>query len=301
MVSIENRISYSLRINQTPKLTAFNNLLLDKPIDVPEVQELNEADEIYFGLLKAIQKKDKTTFENYYNKKNKSNPTKESSSPFVNDDFLIFSLIVGIEKFNCDKSWIKNIISIRTKSIITITLENLLNDNYLSKSNSFEIVLMYLQLNKPSLIVNDLINDTFKSIKDNTALFESKSDFHIICSVRAYDLIIELKDAPNGAEISLLKGFNPIFLKRVKRFAWFIQTILLVGLLYGGIKLISIKPEAKVFFDKIGSWLKILGLVGISQLGNIFPFIKSKLYELCLKLFGYPQALIKEAIKKDNK
>ncbi len=88
MVSLENRTIYLSRLNESPKLSSFNNLLLDKPVLTPITNDVNESDEIYFGLIKAIQTKDKESFENFYNKKNKNNPSKESPSPFVYDDFL---------------------------------------------------------------------------------------------------------------------------------------------------------------------------------------------------------------------
>jgi len=301
MVSLKNKTDYSLRIKESPKLSAFNNLLLNKAIVLPKKQDLNDSDEIYFGLVNAIHTKEKSTFENYYNKKNKSHPSKESPSPFVNDDFLIFCLIVGISKYGLDKSWIKNIVSIRSRNAITITLENILNENYYSKSNLSEIVLMYFQINNPSLITNDFLNNAFKSINENTALFESKSDFQILCSIRAYDLIIELKEAPDGSEINLLKQFNSIFLKRINLFSWFIQTTFLVALLYSAIELISFTPATKEFFDKIGSVLKLFGLVGLSQLGNLVPFIKRISYKTLLRIFGYPKELSKGLHKKEGK
>jgi hypothetical protein len=300
MVSLENRTDYSLRINESHKLTAFNNLLLGKDIVSFQKEDLNESDEIYLGLVNGIHSNDQAAFENYYNKKNKSHPSKESPSPFVSDDFLIFCLIVGITKFRLNNSWIKTIVSIRSRNAITITLENILNENYYSKSNLYEIVLMYFQLNNPSLITNDFLNNTYKSIVENTTLFDSKSDFQILCAVRAYDLIIELKVSPEGSEINLLKEFNSSFLKRIKILSWFIQTVLLVALLYATIELISFKPTVKEFFDKIGSVLKIFGLFGISQLGNIFPIIKRKSYETLLRILGYPKALVKEVHKKEG-
>lgn len=301
MVSLENRTDYSLRISESPKLTAFNSLLLNKTITVPNEQDLNESDAIYFGLINAIQMSDRAAFENFYNKKNKSNPSKESPSPFVNDDFLIFCLIIGITKFDLDKSWIKNIISIRSRSASTITFENLLNGNYYSKSNLFEVVLMFFQLNNSTLITADFLNDAFKSITTNNTLFESKSDFQILSALRAYDSIILLKESPDGSEISLLKQFNKTFLTRVKVFAWFIQTAILVIILYAFMKMISINPDMKVLFDKIGSVLKILALVGLSQLGNLLPVLKSKSYEILLRLVGYPKELISRLDKSEKK
>lgn len=299
MVSLENKSTYQARINESPKLTAFNNLLLGKSIIQPEIIDLKESEEIYYGIVKAIQLNDKTLFETYFNKKNKSNPSKESPSPFVNDDFFIFCLIVGIVKFNCDKSWIKNIISLRSRNNYTITLENIINENFYSKSNLPEIVLMFFKLNNQALITNDFLTTTFKNICDNTALFENKSDFHIVCSIRAYDLIIELKESTDGSEVNLLKQFNVKFIARLKVVTWVVQTIILILLLYGIIKIISLNPEIKNSFDKIGSVMKVLSLFGISQLGNFFPFIKRRLYEILLRLFGYPNELINKLSDKE--
>lgn len=295
MVSLEEKSSYQVRINESQKLTAFSNLLLGKSISQTEIADINESDEIYFEIVKAIQTNDKSLFETYFNKKNKSNPNKESPSPFVNDDFLIFCLIVGIIKFACDKSWIKNIVSLRGRNAFTITLENIINENFYSTSNLPEIILMFFKLQTPTLITNDFLTIAFKSISDNQTLFESKSDFHIICSIRAYDLIIELKESTEGSEVNLLKEFNTKFIARLKVITWFVQTIILILLLYGVIKIITLKPEIKNLFDKIGSVMKVLSLIGISQLGNFFPFIKKKLFEAMLKLFGYPRDLLKKS------
>jgi hypothetical protein len=295
MVSLENRADYSLRINQSEKLTAFNNLLLGKANLLFTNQEMNLSDEIYFGLVNAIQTEDKATFEKFYNKKNKSHPSKESPSPFVNDDFLIFCLIVGISKFGLDKIWIKEIVSLRNRNAITITLENILNENYYSKSNLYEIVLMYFKFNNPSLITNDFMNNTFKRILEYTSIFENKSDFQIMCAISSYDLIIVQKVALDGSEIDLLKQFNLAFLKRVKILAWIIQTFILITLISYTIVFISNYPEIKTFFDKIGSVLKIFGIVGISQLGNIFPAFKRISNEILLRILGYPAKLIKKS------
>ena len=300
MVSIEDKANYQSRINGSPKLTAFNNLLLGKSFTFRANSEANESEEIFFGILSAIHSNDKVAFETHYNKKNKSHPSKESTSPFVNDDFLIFCLIVGIIKFSDDKSWIKNILSLRNRNATTITLENILNENYYSTSNLPEIVFMFFQLNNQSLISNDFQTTTFKSISENTTLFESKSDFHIVCSIRAYDLIIILKESPNGSEVNLLSEFNAKFLKRIKVLSWLIQSIILIAIFYEGFEVVSKYPKAKEFIDRIGSVLKVLGIIGLSQIGNLFPVVKRKSYEIMLKLFGYPNDLIEKLNKKEQ-
>lgn len=296
MVSIEDKVIYQLRINETPKLAAFNNLLLNKPF-LLNIPELNESEEIYFGIISAIQSKNKILFETHYNKKKKSNPSKESPSPFVNDDFLIFCLIVGIVKFNSNKSWINNIIAIRSRNNITITFENIINENYFSKNNLPEIVLMFFQLTNKELINSEFLTLTFKSISENMALFESKSDFHIICAKCAYDLCIVLKESPDGSEIKLLQLFNEKFLKRVKILSWLVQTVLMFLFLFLIIKVFSCFPTVKTFFD---DYDPIFGVLGLSLLGNFIPAIKKNSYEMLLKAFGYSNELITLKNKKFN-
>lgn len=297
MVSLKNKLAYINRINESPKLMAFHDLLLEKNIPANSDCKIQEADELFFGVIYSIQKNDKAAFERFYNKKSKSNPSKDSASPFVNDDFLIFCLIIGITKFDIDKGWIKNIVSLRNKNAFTITFDNILSQNYLSTNNLPEIILIFFYFYKQTLITNDLLNRSYNSITENLNLFESRSDFHIICSIRAFDLIITQKQVSDSEEYKILKDFDFIFLKRIKIVAWFIQTFCIIILMYLSIELISINPKTKVFIDEMGSVLKIFGIIGLSQLGNIFPYLKRKIYELTLRLFGYPKALIKKQTK----
>jgi hypothetical protein len=300
MVSLEEKITFQKRIQSSAKLKAFYDLLLGSEVSIP-ADGLNESDEIFYGVINSLQSNDKTLFETYYNKKNKSNPGKESPSPFVNDDFLIFALITGIAKFCLDKTWISNIISVRPRNSFTVTFENLVDENYYSKNNLPEIVLIYFGFIDSRLISNEFLKTTYKSISQNYSLLESKSDFHILCSLRSYDKIIESIEPNDSGNIGLLKEFNSSFIKRVKTVSWVVQTIILVAILYGAIEFISIKPTVKLFFDKIGSVLKILGLFGISQFGNAFPVLKRKLYAFLLKLFGYPKGLINQVMASQNK
>lgn len=290
-------MAYLSRINTIPKLVAFHKLLLSKTITFPPRQDLNESDEIYFGVINAIQSNDKENFENYYSKKKRSNPSKESPSPFVNDDFLVFCLIVGIEKFGLDKTWINKIVSIRNRNSITVTLENILNENYYSNNNLSEIIVIYFQLNNKALISNELLNSTFKNISNNIELFECKSDFQIICAISSYDLIIELKESPDGSEVNLLKKFNSTFLRRMKVLAWLIQIIILSLFLYAFLKLLSQEPLIREFFDKYNPVFTLLGILGISLSSLLIPVVKDGLYGILLQILGYPKKLIKHENK----
>jgi hypothetical protein len=292
MVSIENRISYMERINESPKLKAFHNFILGKDVSTLS-NNVSDVDEQFFKILSTIQTNNKSEFEEIYVKKSKSNPNKDSPAPFVNDDYLIFCLIIAIIKFDIDKIWIKNIISIRNRNVTTITLENILNENYSSTSNQSEVVLMFLHLCNQSKINNDLLNIAFKNITENTTLLENRNDFHIMCAFRAYDLIIIQKEASEGNEITSLKNFNQNFKKRIKVLSWILQAVIFFGLIYGLFKLPIYSPETIPFIDKYNFVFTIIGVSGFTLIGNQIPFIKNKSQELLMRLFGYPKELIK--------
>jgi len=294
MVSIVDKINYLNRISESTILSAFNHLLIGKTFAQPNGIEISESDEIYYGINSAIQSNDKTAFEKYYYKKSKNNPSKESPAPFVNNDFLLFSIILGVSKFNIDKSWIKNIVSIRSKNPITTTLDNLLTENYYSTSNLPEIVMMFLQHINRELITNDILNSTFKKINENITLLDSKSDFQILCAIHAYNSVILLKEAPEGSEIQLLKSFDTRFVKRTKVLSWVLQAGILVGLLYGLLKLPLYSPEIINAISEYGYIFTIIGAIGFTFLGNQIGIIRRVSEELIMSLFGYPKGLIKK-------
>jgi hypothetical protein len=285
MVLIERRLDIISRINESPILITFNNLLLGDSISMPNTTDLNEIDRIYYNTLIAFQTNNKSLFEEYYNIKRKSNPNKESPPPFVNNDFFIFSLLIGIIKFNIDKTWMQNVLSIRNRTPITITFENILNEDYISKSNLKEIILIYLYLNKNENLTNELLTDTFQHISNNTEqIFNDKNDFYTLCSLRAYDLIIKQKEYSH-----LLFLFQKKFLHRIKYLSWIVQTGIFVILLLGVVQLISIVPSINNFFNKFDP---IFGVLGFSIVGNfIAPFSKFT-YRIIAQLLGYPKELL---------
>lgn len=291
MVSLEEKMKYRQRIIENPKLSALNSLLQDRPWEL-KMDDLHETDEIYFNVIRSIQTNDKNLFELNYHKKNKSNPSKESPTPFVNDDFLIFTLIAGIVKFNFEKDWIKKIVGIRTRNKITITFENIINEDFNSNSNLPEVMLMFHHLTDKGQINNQLLTKAFKSVSESTDLFDNRNDFHTICAICAYDLCIMLKVAPDGSEIKLLYDFNAKFLRRVKFLTWIIQTATFVSLIYFFLKLLTVIPSIKDFFEKNNPMFTLMGVLGISVLGNFIPIIKKYFHESILRLLGYSKGLI---------
>jgi hypothetical protein len=226
MVSLEDKQTYLQRIDTNPKLSAFKNLLCGQSVLFPtDNTQISDTDKIYYEITTAIQTNNKDKFVEFFNKKNKSNPSKDT--PFVHDDYLIFSLIIGIIKFGCDKKWIKSVIAVRTQNDITTTFKNILNGDYNHSDNNKSVVFMYFNLIDQTKITSEFVNETFQSINSNIQLFQNRNDLVIICTILSYSLIIELKTLPESEEIVLLKSFELNFRKRIKVLAMVIQTLIL--------------------------------------------------------------------------
>lgn len=298
MVPIEETINYLSRINSSPKLAAFNNLLGGREIHTPEDRDSNELNQVYYGIIKAIKENNKQDFNTFYSIKSKSKPSKDSTAPFINDDFLIFVLLVGVNKFAIDKSWITYIISIRNKNAITITFENLIKENYYSRSILPEIVYMYLHFTKPMLITNDFINFTYKTISDNTQLFEGRSDLQILCAINSYNLIIISKEVPDKSELLMFQDFTGRLLKRVEFLSWLIQAAFFWGVIYLLLNLPKYSPETIRFIDKYNYAFTIFGVLGLSFLGNVIPLFKKISQISLLRLLGASKTSVKELIKE---
>ena len=286
MVSLEDRVEYQKRVNNSPKLKYLSQFLLGKVLSIPDEVTFSETDNIYVGALESIQKGKRKDFEHFYSKKSKSNPTDEFQSPFVSDDFLIFSLIVGIVKFGIDKEWITRILSLRKRSSITSTFENLLTENYYSKSNQPEIIFSFLNIIDSSKVTTELLDSMYDSIKDNDSLFDGKNDFLTICSLHAYNELIKMR---GGDETILLKSFKNKFLKRIKVLTWCVSTLVLFAVLMGLIKLLSFVPEIKVFLDDYDPFF---GVLGLSLLGNTVTMFRKSVFNLLLKIFGFPVEIL---------
>ena len=90
MVSIEERISYLNKIQQIPKIKLFFDLLNDKQC----VTNIANVDVAYIGFINSLSNNNEQKFKEFYNDFSRKKPSSESL--WINDDFLIFTLILGI-------------------------------------------------------------------------------------------------------------------------------------------------------------------------------------------------------------
>lgn len=294
MVLIEKRLKYLDKINTEPKLKliAFYSMLKVKPVSYDEDKALSEPDRIYYGIINSIVSNNESDFLHYYKIRSRSKPRDKFSSPFVSDDFLIFSLLIGIVKFGVDRDWINSILPIRSKNEITETFQNIIKEDYFSLSNIPEIVLCFLNLTNKYLINNDITNRAYLKIKDDFKLFSNHNDFKILCTLNAYDIIIDLKEIPRGSRISLLEKFNEKFNKRITILYWIIQVLFFYGIISLLISLPNYNPKIIYLIEKYNYVFTVFGALGLSLIGNQVVIYKDKIKELMKMALGYPKELI---------
>jgi hypothetical protein len=282
MVFIEERHQFLKSLDGQPKQMALYALVSDENLTFPD-NELSETDRIYYSSIQAIKKNSKKDFSAQYSKISKRKVSENSSAPFIHDDFLIYALIIGVIKFDCDKNWLLGIINNRAKGDSTTTFENLLNENYQSKANNQSIVLTLLFLLDKSKLSNELLTDAYQSMCDANQSF--KNDFNRIIHYRAFDIIIKYKLPNDVDKVSRLLNFEARFLKRINIFTYIVYNMFLIVLLFAAYKSMQALPDdIKSKINDIGI---IIGIGGIGLLGNIIPILRKKFKELTLRVFGY--------------
>ena len=217
-----------------------------------------------------------------YAKISKRKVSKDSAAPFIHDDFLIFTLIIGILKYENDSDWLLKVIRSRAKNATTTTFENLLTGNFRSKANIQSLTLVLLYMLNESKITNELLDEAYEAINIQNAY---NNDFTRIIQHSAFDIIIMFKLPRDSDEVSRLLEFENKFKKRINLFSYIAYNGLLLLILLGAYKLLHSFPEEwKLKINEVGI---IIGIGGFGLIGNVIPKLKTKFQQLVMKAFGY--------------
>jgi len=282
MVFIEDRISYLSRIQNDNLLRLFYSFLQNKILKIELNNFQNQTDKDLVLLMEALILNKKEDFTNLYSQFSQKKPS--ATSPWVNNDYLIFVLITGVCLFRINKDWIINVLNIRktqeiTQQRINTTLKNIVTDNLKSTDNLLEIVVVFQSLLHQPLF-EDKINELYSKIVNDKNLFTKKQDFLTCLSLRALDIIICSKGLVDIDRNDNLQRFSEVFLKRTKiivtGFYWFIIGCFILCAIY-----FYIKNETA--FNTVTN---ISGFLGIG-LSSLFKLMPPFLIKCVRKTFGY--------------
>jgi len=280
MVFIEERISYLSNLQRDKKLWLFYNFLEQKKIDVDLNDFNNQTDKDFVSFIGSLLDDNKNIFLSVYNSFSRKVPS--INSPWVNNNFLIFIIIIGIYRYNIDKSWIRNVLFTRQtqdeiQSKINYTFKNIITNNLHNTENLLEIIISFQSLEKLDFN-NEEANRLYSQISNNINLFKMSNDFLICASLESFDSIILSKDLIDKDE--KLLQFESLFVKRVKYVGLFIQVIIFICFLISAIYFYENKKE---IFNVI---LCFLGLFGVGII-YFLPKTKNFFNYLLKMIFGH--------------
>ncbi|TKG88149.1 hypothetical protein EYV94_27505 [Puteibacter caeruleilacunae] len=249
------------QIESNWKTKLFNDFIHEKPIN-PEIY----LEDNFVRIIKATTKDTKADFEKFYSEFSQRKPSEDS--PWLHDNFFIFILIVGIVKYNIAREWLEKVFELResrNKEItqINTTFKNLINKNYSSKDNLFEIVFVFQELINIPISPSDEIDDLYNKLSSDFSLLNIRDDFLKIIRLRVVDLIVLQKELPNTVEITVLKDFKNTFLKRIDFISKAIYAVLVIGLVVG---IYVYQSKNKTNQELVNTINTISGLLGVGLL-----------------------------------
>lgn len=190
-----------------------------------------------------------------------------------------------MRKFNIDKTWLLKVFKCRkgvddeSKNLIS-TFRNILQDNFESRANHYQVVLVFQDILNLPLLSEQLLDDLYKSIV-NTTFPAFKSDFLNLMSQRAFDLIVLFKNVNNVYAIKNLKRFEKTFIKRISQLGtilrYFTICIVLISIfiLYKKVDFINqLINDVGAFLSLLG--IGILGSISTKKLGVFYSNIMKK-------------------------
>ncbi len=287
MVSLNERFDYLNRIQQIPKIKQFSDFLNGNYC----AKSITRDDPCCIGfndLIDSLSNNDEQMFKEFYNDYSRKKPS--SDSLWINDDFLIFLLILGIVRYKIDRNWIKESIGVRVTQkpeyqSISKTFYNILENNFHSNDNLYEIVIVFQYLLNIPMSV-EYFDDLYIRISRNNNLFSSKNEFLICLSIKAIDIIIISKELPNNTEIARMREFIKIFSEKVMIISKVICYIILSLVI---VLIFVFWSNYKDIFNLVSIILSIVGVSFMVLLKKIQNIINKYL----LFVFGYSKIFIK--------
>lgn len=288
MVPLENIASLRERLFSNPRVEQFNRFIKGDKVQALDELANSDTDKIYSEFLIAISNEDENKFKTAYQDFSRKKPSADSS-PWVNNDYLIFAMICGIEKFALDKAWIKDVLSLRKsgsleQQSLTNTFRNIIGGNFLSNDNLHSAIIVFLDLLKKPQLEKALLDNAYTSLTE-TEILQSKNDFLIVIALRAYNVIVLAKDTPDSTEAIKLKAFKESFLTRTEFLNEFIFYAIIILLIVVGVKLVREYEGVRKLVTDVGS---IVQIVGIALLGLLVA-MKKRILVWLRKTLGYSE------------
>lgn len=170
---------------------------------------------------------------------------------------------------------------------MTTTFGNLVDENYQSTSSLPELTLVFMNLQDTLEIPEEILRTACSSIVQNQRLFDGKSDFLSLISIRAFELLIVWSSLSENGEFFKLKRFEVKFTAKTRVIARFVYACFLVLFFVGGVKGISHLVEMNPSLSPMLNWIGwIQGVLGLG-LAGLFGAFRVKVEDVIQSTLGY--------------
>lgn len=287
MVSITTRSNYIKRIKKdeySNALVAF--LLNDKLSKVTSIS--NNANDISKDALFAFQTGDQSLFSSLYEEISRRKPNKESE--WVFNDILLFAIVLGVCKFEANKSWIDSVLKIRLEHpqnealLVTQTFSDILSKNLVNKNNHQPLMLVMKYLLELPLGDEVYINSIYEELALKDFPYSKTPFLNLIC-LKALDVIILSKGLVDLERQKAIEEFIKSFNSRITFFAttlWISLVLIILSLFIGFlVYFIKVNQQQAEIINRV---LTFLSFIGFGGLVPIFAYRK-KLIDFFKKPF----------------
>jgi len=219
MVHIEIQYEYLKKIRQSPEISPLIDIIINESKSAVFQNNNSNAFSVAYDLFVCVQNNRRDKAIEIYDSFSKRHPSKET--PWVYNEFVLFSLICAINKFNLDKKWLESVLDLQGQStdeerrIILSSFRNILAGNFNVKQDFHQISLVcqhYIGLQNYQV---DRIDKMIKNLWLKDFPFHS-SDFLNVISLKAIQIAFDSKGLLSPQEFQDSKVFVNKFVKRTE-------------------------------------------------------------------------------------
>jgi len=161
----------------------------------------------------------------------------KSESEWVYNDILLFALTLGVKKFELERDWLEDVLSIRLERSqeesrsVAQTYMDLIKDNFENTSNHQP--LMIVMKNSLDLAIGNTesLNSTYQSLTQREFPYSKVAFLNLIC-LKAFDIIVLSKGLIDIQRQKAIEKFVVKFNKRITQIAialWWLLLLLTVA------------------------------------------------------------------------
>lgn len=220
------------------------------------------------SLINSILLNDESSFKQIEDTYKRKKP--ESNSPWINNNYLIFFLLIGQEKFQTDKTWLKNALEVRSDNdnegkLVLEFFGLIISKAIFQKGQVAPLQLVFIYLTEPTTLTTEKVDIALYELNRISKFPCFDFEFLNILYLGAFNAIIASKGVYDPGLRNRVLDFN----SRIKKRISLVSTVMLYFIL--AIFFLCIFLFVKYVFFGLNDTLRnsittVLGLLGVTFL-----------------------------------